>query len=134
MTAVLMLAANHPAGLAERVGQAVTECARLGVRILGPDINSSAPIFSRALGERSIRFGLATIKNVGEGVADAIIAAREQDGPFQNLDDFCRRVSVKNINKRVMESLIKAGALDSLVSDRGTLLANADRVTFLRPA
>jgi DNA polymerase III subunit alpha len=131
MTAVLMLAANHPAGLAERVGQAVTECARLGVRILGPDVNTSAANFSREPGERSIRFGLATIKNVGEGVAESIIAVRDQDGPFQSLEDFCRRVSLKNVNKRVMESLIKAGALDSLYPDRGALLANADRVLSL---
>jgi DNA polymerase-3 subunit alpha len=128
MTAVLMLAENHPAGLAERVGQAVTECARLGVQILGPDVNQSSSNFSQEAGEKAIRFGLATIKNVGEGVADGIIEAREQDGPFINLEDFCRRVSFKNLNKRVLESLIRAGALDSLYSDRGTLLANCDRI------
>jgi DNA polymerase III subunit alpha len=131
MTAVLMLAANHPAGLAERVGQAVTECARLGVRILGPDVNASRTNFSREAGAAAIRFGLATVKNVGEGVAEAIIAAREADGPFQSLEDFCRRVPFKNVNKRVIESLIKAGAFDSLSADRGTLLANADRLLSL---
>lgn len=131
MTAVLMLAENHPAGLAERVGQAVTECARLGVRILGADVNRSQANFSMQPGERAIRFGLATIKNVGAGVADAILAARNEDGPFESVEDFCRRVSFKNLNKRVIESLIKAGALDSLYADRGTLLANVDRVTSL---
>jgi DNA polymerase-3 subunit alpha len=131
MTAVLMLAENHPAGLSERVGQAVTECARLGVEILGPDVNASKANFAQEPGRRCIRFGLATVKNVGAGVADAIIAEREQGGPFESLEDFCRRVSFKNLNKRVVESLIKAGTLDSLYPDRGTLLANVDRVLSL---
>jgi DNA polymerase-3 subunit alpha len=131
MTAVLMLADNHPAGLAERVGQAVTECARLGVRISAPDVNLSQATFRQEPGQRSIRFGLSTVKNVGEGVAEAIIAARDSDGPFEHLEDFCRRVPFKNLNKRVLESLIRAGALDSLYPDRATLLANCDRLVSL---
>jgi DNA polymerase III subunit alpha len=128
MAAVLMLAENHPAGLAERVGQAVTECARLDVRILAPDVNLSQATFRQERGQRAIRFGLATIKNVGEGVAEGIIAARDAEGPFENLEEFCRRVPFKNLNKRVFESLIRAGALDSLYGDRATLLANCDRL------
>jgi DNA polymerase III subunit alpha len=132
MAAVLMLAENHPVGLAERVGQAVTECARLGVRVLAPNVNLSQTTFRQEPGQRAIRFGLATIKNVGEGVAEGIIAARDADDqPFENLEDFCRRVPFKNLNKRVFESLIRAGALDSLYSDRASLLANCDRLVSL---
>jgi DNA polymerase-3 subunit alpha len=130
LTAVLMLAENHPGGLAERVGQAVSECARLKIEVLPPDVNLSQASFSQEPGQRAIRFGLATIKNVGFGVAEAILAARSDEGPFAGVEDFCRRVSFKNLNKRVLESLIKAGALDSL-GERGTLLANLDRIMSL---
>jgi len=131
MTAVLMLADNHPTGLAERVGQAVTECARVGVRILAPDVNRSQASFCQEPGEQAIRFGLGTIKNVGEGVAEAIISARGEDAAFESLEGFCRRVPFKNLNKRVLESLIRAGAFDTLYRDRGTLLANCDRILSL---
>lgn len=127
MTAVLMLAENHPGGLAERVAQAVSECAKLDITIQGPDVNLSQANFSQAPGERTIRFGLATIKNVGTGVAEGILAARAEGGPFRGVEDFCRRVDFKNLNKRVLESLVKAGALDSL-ADRGALVANLDRI------
>ncbi|MGI8553170.1 MAG: DNA polymerase III subunit alpha [Dehalococcoidia bacterium] len=135
MTAVLMLAENHPTGMAERVAQAVSVClhemAQFGIQILGPDVNRSETSFSRVPGEPIILFGLATVKNVGYGVAETVLAARAEGGKFASIEDFCRRVSFKNLNKRVLESLVKAGAFDSLVEDRGTLLANIDRILSL---
>ena len=130
MTAVLMLAENHPAGLAERVGQAVTESVKLGITVLCPDVNRSGSNFAREDGQKAIRFGLATIKNVGTGVAEAILAARAEGSEFASVEDFCRRVESKQLNRRVLESLVKAGAFDSL-DDRGTLLANIERILSL---
>ena len=158
MTAVLMLAESHPAGFAERVGAAVAECAKLGIPVLPPDVNRSEVSFSienaGAGGQGSgggdedrwpaptrnpqsstpaeaIRFGLATIKNVGEAAVEGIVAARREGGPFTTLEDFCRRANLKNVNKRMLESLIKAGALDGFGYNRTTLAANVDRIASL---
>jgi DNA polymerase III subunit alpha len=134
MTAVLMLAENHPSGLAARVGAAVAECAKLGIDVLPPDINKSVANFSietRDDGTKVIRYGLAMIKNVGEGAIEELVAAREEGGPFASVEDFCRRATAKNFNKRMLESLIKAGALDSLGHARGTLIHHLDRIHAL---
>jgi DNA polymerase III subunit alpha len=158
MTAVLALADSHPAGFAERVGAAVAECAKLGIGVLRPDVNHSEVSFSIEEGpgaggqgpeggpgspplldlrpptpnpSQAIRFGLATVKNVGEGAVEGIVAARKEGGRFTSLEDFCRRATLKNFNKRMLESLIKAGALDSFGYNRTTLVANLDRVASL---
>jgi DNA polymerase-3 subunit alpha len=135
MTAVLMLADSHPAGFAERVGAAVAECAKLGIEVLPPHVNHSDVTFSieRADADApgAIRFGLATIKNVGEAAVAGIVRARREGGPFISLEDFCRRADLKHLNKRALESLIKAGALDGLGYNRTTLIANLDRIASL---
>jgi DNA polymerase-3 subunit alpha len=77
-----------------------------------------------------IRFGLGTVKNVGQAAAESIVAARAEGGPFPDIEDFIKRADLKALNKRSLESLTKAGALDSL-GDRGTLLANIDRILSL---
>jgi len=119
MTAVL----ESATGDMDKVATAIAECRRLGIPILPPDVNKSKASFtietldSALAGSPSgpaIRFGLAAIKNVGEGAVQEIIAARERGGPFKSVEDFCRRVGGQVINKRVLESLIKAGALASL--------------------
>ena len=134
MTAVLMLAEHHGAGAAQRVAEATGECARLGIRVLPPDVNRSAVKFSLERvedgGGEAIRFGLANIKNVGVGIVEGIIASRDEGGPFASIEDFCQRVSFRQLNKRALECMIKAGALDAL-GDRGTLLANLDRLMNL---
>ncbi len=82
----------------------------------------------------AIVFGLATVKNVGYGAAEGIVAAREEGGPFTSIEDFTKRVDMKALNKRALESLIKCGALDALGDrppGRGTLLANLDRIVSL---
>jgi DNA polymerase III subunit alpha len=129
MTAVLRLASSHPTGAQERIAAAVAECAKLGIAILPPDINYSGVNFQIEQPESgpAIRFGLAVIKNVGSAAVEGIIAAREEKGPFATVEDLCRRAGLRNLNKRALESMIKAGALDSL-GDRATLLANMDRI------
>jgi DNA polymerase-3 subunit alpha len=131
MTAVL----NGFRERAEKVAAVVAECRRLGIEVRPPDVQKSGALFSvetDADGTSAIRFGLAAVKNVGEGAIEAVVAAREgrsptsdEVGPFANLDDFCRRVDLHTVNKRVVESLIKAGGMASLGS-QGVLLQRLD--------
>ncbi len=133
LTAVLRLASSHPAGAQERIAAAVAECAKLGIAILPPDVNHSGVNFQIERlddGGPAIRFGLAVIKNVGAGAVEGLIASRDEGGPFATVEDLCRRAGLRSLNKRALESLTKAGALDSL-GDRGTLLANLDRILSL---
>ena len=81
-------------------------------------------------GNQAIRFGLTSIKNVGVGAVESIIAEREKNGEFKSIEDLCRRCDLRNVNRRVMESLIKAGALDCL-GNRGTLLNNVNEILSL---
>jgi len=138
------LKANYPAeyitaflitqaGQLEKVASAVAECRRLGISVLPPDINRSQISFSIEKGEDNtpaIRFGLAAIKNVGPGAIEPIIAERSRGGEFKSIEDLCRRSDLRGVNKRVMESLVKVGALDSLGS-RGALLQSVDRILSL---
>jgi len=119
----LLIAAD---GLSDKISVAVDECRRLGIRVLPPDINHSEIDFSiekQEDGTQCIRFGLEAIKNVGAGAVMPIIEERKSNGDYKSIEDLCRRVDIGSLNKRVMESLIKAGAMDSL-GERGTLLGN----------
>jgi DNA polymerase-3 subunit alpha len=123
---------THHDGDVEKVSESVVECKRIGIQILPPDINESFKDFtvikSKISDEKdSIRFGLNTIKNFGEGISESIISERKKNGPFKTLSDFLRRIKDKNLNKKSLESLVKAGAMDSL-GDRFTLLHNLDRL------
>jgi DNA polymerase-3 subunit alpha len=139
------LKANYPAeymtaflitnaGQLEKVASAVAECRRLGIPVLPPDINHSQASFSIERDSQgdtpAIRFGLTVIKNVGLGAIEPIIAQRNKEGDFKSIEDLCRRCDLRGVNRRVMESLIKAGALDCLGS-RGALLQNIDRILSL---
>ena len=137
MTAVLIMASNHPAGAAQRVAEAYAECRRRGIDILPPDVNHSGVNFRlEALDDgagpegrpsgRAIRFGLANIKNVGEGMVLGVIEARDEGGRFDSVDDFFARVNYRHLNKRALESMAKAGAFDALCS-RNALLTSLDR-------
>jgi len=121
---------------AEKIAAVVAECRRLGIEVRPPDVQSSQALFiveTDAAGvPEAIRFGLVAVKNVGEGAIEAIVAGREgrsdvsdEVGPFQSLDDLCRRVDLRTVNKRVLESLIRAGAMRSL-GGAGTLLMRLD--------
>ena len=99
-----------------KVSEYIYSCRQMGIEILPPDINKGEGKFSVDNG--NIRYGLAAIKSIGKPVIEAIIAERERNGLFKNLKDFIERLSGKEVNKRTIESFIKAGALDSLHGTR----------------
>ena len=107
-------------GSSEKVAEYIAECRENGIRILPPDVNGSLPDFAVSGGD--IRFGLSAVKNVGVGFAQAVIAEREQNGRFAAFDEFCRRMYGRESNRRAIESLIRAGAFDSLGCKRKALL------------
>ncbi|MDF0644115.1 MAG: DNA polymerase III subunit alpha [Nitrospira sp.] len=102
-----------------------TECRDLDIKVLGPDVNESQKDF--AVADGAIRFGLAAIKNVGEGAVESVLAIRAESGPFASFFDFCRRVDLRKVNKRMLEGLIKAGTFDSTGARRSQLMAALDR-------
>lgn len=102
-----------------------TECRDLGIKVLGPDVNASRKQF--AVDDGAIRFGLAAIKNVGEGAVESVLEVRSQTGPFASFFDFCRRVDLHKVNKRMLEGLIKAGAFDATCAKRSQLMAVLDQ-------
>lgn len=129
ITAFLIAHAGQP----EKVASAVTECRRLGISIMPPDVQNSRENFAIERSDSqspAIRFGLAAIKNVGPGAVEPIINERNKSGKFKSIEDFCRRCDLRGVNKRVMESLLKAGVLDSL-GNRGTLLRNINSILSL---
>ncbi len=128
------LKANHPLAFmaalltsvknnADKVAEYLAECAVIGVRILAPDINESGTDFTVAGG--ALRFGLGAVRNVGEGAIAELIARRAEER-FASLAGVCARVDGRQANRRVLESLIKAGALDEFGSNRASLLAGLD--------
>jgi DNA polymerase-3 subunit alpha len=121
MTALL----SSDVGNMDRVAQAVAECARMDLNVLPPDVNESAASFTTD--GKVIRFGLTAVRNVGVGAIEVVIAVREAGGPFASLADFCGRVDTRQVNQRVIASLIKAGAFDRLGS-RAQMLQTLDAV------
>jgi len=128
MTAFLTIHAGQP----EKAADAAAECRRLGITLLPPDVNRSQVTFAieKDGDTPAIRFGLAAIKNVGVGAVEPIVTERGREGEFKSIEDLCRRCDLRGVNRRVIESLIKAGAFDSLGS-RGTLLNNVNRILSL---
>lgn len=120
------------AGDTDKIAQAVAECKRMGIKVLPPDINASGVGFIIAedkdsLEKRAVRFGLSAIKNVGEAAIGAILSAREEGGRFSSFTDFCSRVDGQKVNKKVLESLIKAGAFDGF-GKRAAMLSAMDEI------
>ncbi len=125
----------------DKVALSIAECWRMGVAVLPPDVNRSSEGFTiEEVGaapeatpipgvrhKRAIRFGLGAIKNVGSGPIRAILEAREKGGPFRDLDDLCERVDWRQLNIRVLESLVKAGAMDAFPGRREQILADLPR-------
>jgi DNA polymerase-3 subunit alpha len=111
---------------AKKVANAIAECKRMGVEVLGPDVNKSVLGFS--VEDGNVRFGLLAIKGIGEGPIGEIVRARNEGGPFKSLADFCIRADPKFVTKGVIETLIKAGAMDTFADgQRHTLLASVER-------
>jgi DNA polymerase-3 subunit alpha len=145
MTSVL----SAESGDVDKVAEMVAECKRMKIEVLPPDINESFEDFTAIMNkgendkeiteeakklaeglkgsENAIRFGLTTIKNFGEAIANVIIEERKKGGKFESLEDFLKRVKDKNLNKRSMDALIKCGAMDKL-GERGQMLANLEEI------
>ncbi len=129
MTAVLQAASGNY----ERIATAIAECTRLGLPVLAPDVNRSSSNFSIETatdGSEAIRYGLAQIKNVGLGSVETLLANRDEEGEFATIEEFARRINPRDLNKRVIEALAKAGALD-LLADRGSVINSTDRILAL---
>ena len=105
----------------DKIIKHINGCKDKGINVLPPDINESLSDFTVA-GDH-IRFGLAAVKNVGAGAVESIIAVRKEDGKFKSFQEFCQRVDLRKVNKRVLESLIKCGAFDSLGLNRHQLMS-----------
>jgi DNA polymerase III subunit alpha len=110
-------------GDVDKVSESIIELKRMKIPVLPPNINESFGDFT-VVGE-SIRFGLSSIKNFGEGIGEFIIEEREQNGKFKSLAEFLERVQNKNLNKKSLDALIKAGALDEF-GERGQMLSNME--------
>jgi DNA polymerase-3 subunit alpha len=112
-------------GNTDKIVKYINECKELGIKVLPPDVNQSDLDFTPA-GD-SIRFGLGAVKNVGQGAVEAITKARAEGGAFTSIFNFCDRINLAAVNRRVIESLIKAGAADSLTGNRAQLTEALDR-------
>lgn len=108
-------------GATDKVGLYIEECRRMGIKIFHPDVNRSSAVFTPE--GAGIRFGLLGVKNLGIGAIERIIAERERSGAYTSVTDFCRRVSHQLVNKRVVESLVRAGGFDFSGVSRSQMLA-----------
>ncbi len=126
MTAIM----TNESGDIEKIAEIVSECKRMKINVLPPDINMSEGGFSVVKDKNKneeIRFGLYTIKNLGVDIADAIINERKNNGPYISFENFIRRVTHKNLNKKSLEALTMCGALDKF-AERGQILANMESI------
>ena len=126
MASVLNSRLDNP----DKILSAINEAIKLDIPILLPDVNRSEEFFcidEIPGANRSIRFGLSAIKTLGEGAIRPIVSERKDNGPYLSLEDFCRRADLSSLNKRTLQSLIKAGSLDSF-GDRGAILESADQI------
>jgi DNA polymerase-3 subunit alpha len=105
----------------DKVVTLIEECSNLKLKVLSPHVNESRYEFTVS-DARTIRYGLGAIKGVGQGAVDALIVEREARGPYQNLEDLCRRMDLQKINRRTLEALIRSGSLDGLGTNRATLM------------
>jgi DNA polymerase-3 subunit alpha len=115
-------------GNVAKIVKYINECREMNIRVLPPDVNASEWTFTPVRDEQgdAIRFGLGAVKNVGQGAVEAIIKARQKVGKFQSLHRFCEDADMSAINRRVMESLVRAGAMDGLQGTRAQLLLALD--------
>lgn len=134
MAALLTAESSGPSGPTkdEKIALAVEECRRMKIIVLPPDINKSKTGFTiednpASLNGKAIRFGLSAIKNVGETAIKVILETREKGGEFKSLTDFCQRVDPQKVNKKVLESLIKVGAMDAF-GKRAAMLSALDKI------
>ncbi len=113
----------------DKIVEYVNEAARMGLKVLPPDINQSGALF-KVVDKNTIRFGLLAVKNVGRGAIESIIDARKE-GAFSSLQDLCQRIDLRLANRKVLESLIKCGALDYFGLTRASMFAGLDNILEL---
>ncbi|MBI3278584.1 MAG: DNA polymerase III subunit alpha [Acidobacteria bacterium] len=111
-------------GNTDKIVKYINECREMGIRVLPPDVNKSGKDFTPD--RDAIRFGLSAIRNVGVAAVESILKARAEGGPFASIYEFCERVDLQAVNRRMIESLVKAGAMDSLEGTRSQLTAALD--------
>ncbi len=117
---------NSFLGNLDKIPDYIEECKRLGIQILKPDINKSNTRFT--VDKKQIRIGLGSIKNVGTAAVDEIVKERNENGDFKDFSDFCERIAQLQVNKKCVESLIKAGAFDGFGQTRKTLMASFETI------
>lgn len=110
----------------DRLAIEIAECQHMGIDVLSPDVNESFVEFAVVPGKKQIRFGMAAVKGVGVGAVEEVLRARE-DGKFESIEDFAKRVSTSKFNRRAWESLIKSGGFDNF-GDRSDILFNLDTI------
>jgi DNA polymerase-3 subunit alpha len=111
----------------ERIAILIEECKKMGLVVLPPDINESFTFFSVVPQKNQIRFGLSAIKNVGSNIVELIVSERKASGPYLSIEDFISRINSRNLNKKSLESLIRAGVFDKM-GERNKLLFNLERL------
>ena len=117
---------NSYLGNLDKVPYYIEECRRLNIEILKPNINKSATKFT--VDNSKIRFGMGSIKNVGTAAVDAIVKERQKNGDYKSFTDFCERIQGEAVNKKCIESLIKAGVFDEFEQTRSTLMASFEEI------
>ena len=117
---------NSFLGNLDKIPEYIAECRRLNIEILKPSINKSYTKFT--VNENKIRFGLGSVKNVGTAAIETIVEERNKNGEFKNFTDFCERIQGEAVNKKCIESLIKAGAFDELGETRHTLMDSFEEI------
>ena len=110
----------------DKIIKHINNCREMDIEVLPPDVNQSLSDFSVS-SDKTIRFGLAAVKNIGVSAIEEIIHVRTKDGPFQSFQEFCQRVDLRKVNKRVVESMIKCGAFDSLGHKRRQLFDSYEK-------
>jgi DNA polymerase-3 subunit alpha len=114
------------AGDVDRLAVVIAECRRMEISVRPPDINSSDLKFSPESDGPGIRFGLASIKNVGAGAMESAIADRQKKGRFKSIEDFCSRLDSRTVNRKILESLVKCGAFDSIEKNRAAIFSQIE--------
>jgi DNA polymerase-3 subunit alpha len=120
---------THDASTTDRIAEVIGECSRMRIKILAPNVNSSSLHFTPEDSGQgmAIRFGLASIKNVGAGAMRCVIEERGKSGAFRSLEDFCARLDSHNVNRKILESLVKCGAFDCFRKSRAQLFVDLDQ-------
>jgi DNA polymerase III subunit alpha len=119
---------THDASTTDRLAEILAECRRMEIPVLPPDVNESGFAFTPVSheGKPAIRFGLASIKNVGAAAVRAVVEDRQRNGPFGGLGDFCTRLDARMVNRKVIESLVKCGAFDAFDASRAHAFAGIE--------